>query len=73
LRNDSTIYAAELTAIKDVPSWIIEIDKSDNCKYAIFSDSLSILNSLKQNNCNCRPNLFNEVITLLNKLAPNLG
>ena len=71
LCNNSTIYAAELTAIKEVLSWIIEIDKNDNCKYAIFSDSLSVLTSLKQNNCNSRPNLFYEVISLLNKLAPN--
>src|SRR6218665_507431 len=71
LCNNSTISAAEVTAIKEVLSWIIEIDKNDNCKYAIFSDSLSILTSLKQCNCNSRPNLFYEVITLLNKLAPN--
>src|SRR6218665_3797438 len=69
--NNSTIYAAELAAIKEVLFWIIEIDKNDNCKYAIFSDSLGVLTSLKQNNCNSRPNLFYEVITLLNKLAPN--
>ena len=69
LCNDSSIYAAELTAIKEAIIWIIQ--NNTNEKFAIFSDSLSVLSSLKEGTCNSRPILFNELITIINTLAPN--
>src|SRR6218665_4133185 len=64
----SSIYAAEMTAIKEVVSWIIDNDSSPECSYAIFSDFLCVLSSLKEGICKSRPNLFNELLDLLNKL-----
>ena len=71
LCHHSSIYAAEMTAIKEVVSWIIDNDRGPECSYAIFSDSLSVLSSLKEGICKSRPNLFNELLDLLNKLLPN--
>ena len=47
LCNSSSIYAAELTAIKEVFSWISENETQDLKNFAIFSDSLSVLTSIK--------------------------
>lgn len=41
------------------------------CKYAMFSDSLSVLPSIKEGICKSRPSLFNELSDLLNRLIPN--
>jgi len=71
LCNNSSIYAAEMTAIKEAISWILENDNRSNTKYAIFSDSLSVLTSLKEGTCKSRPNLYNELTLLINNLLPN--
>src|SRR6218665_2592626 len=41
------LYAAELTAIKEVFCWISENETQDLKNFAIFSDSLSVLVSIK--------------------------
>jgi len=71
LCNSSSIYAAELTAIKEAVSWIINSDDGGNCQYVVLSDSLSVLTSIKQNYSESRPNLFNELMLLLNRLDVN--
>jgi len=37
----------------------------------MFSDSLSVLPSIKEGICKSRPSLFNELSDLLNRLIPN--
>lgn len=66
---NSSIYAVELTAIKEAILWIINYNSADD--FAIFFDSLSVLTSLKAGQCKARPNLYNELLLLLNKLTPN--
>src|SRR6218665_2687616 len=55
LCNSSSIYAAELTAIKEVFSWISENETQDLKNFAIFSDSLSVLTSFKNSFSESRP------------------
>jgi ribonuclease HI len=69
--NESTIFSAELTAIKEAVAWIINNEDNEDQQYIIISDSLSVLTSIKENRSNCRPNLFNELMILLNRLDPN--
>jgi ribonuclease HI len=69
LTNNTSIYTAELLAIRNAMCWIHD---SDIIKAVIFSDSLSSLISLKSNNSQSRPDLLNEIILLYNKVL-NLG
>ncbi|XP_060578916.1 uncharacterized protein LOC132735901, partial [Ruditapes philippinarum] len=69
LTNNTSIYTAELLAIRNAMCWIHD---SDITKAVIFSDSLSSLISLKSNNSQSRPDLLNEIILLYNKVL-NLG
>jgi ribonuclease HI len=71
LCNNSSIYAAELTAIIEAITWIINTEDYKNCQFVIFSDSLSVLTSIKENKCSSRPNLFNELHLQLNQIDPN--
>ena len=71
LCNGSSIYAAELTAIKEAVTWILNTENNKNCQYVILSDSLSVLTSIKKNKSDSRPNLFNELMMQLNRLEPN--
>jgi ribonuclease HI len=71
LCNESTIYAAELTAIKEAVTWIMNNEDNEDDQYLIISDSLSVLTSIKLNISKCRPQLFNELVILLSKLDPN--
>lgn len=68
ISNASSIYAAEMTAIKESVLWLIEHDNQTDTKYILLSDSLSVLTSLKENKCDSRPNLFNELLIQLNNL-----
>jgi len=43
LCNKSSVYAAELTAIMEAVLWILYCEHYNKCKFAIFSDSLSVL------------------------------
>ena len=71
LCNECTIFAAELTAIKEAVAWILNNKDNDDQQYLIISDSLSVLTSIKQNTSKCRPNLYNELVLLLNQLEPS--
>ncbi|XP_053376867.1 uncharacterized protein LOC128547753 [Mercenaria mercenaria] len=64
LTNNTSIYTAELLAIKNAMCWILANKPS---KVAIFSDSLSSLTSLKSNNSQSRPELLSEIINLYNE------
>src|ERR1700733_679094 len=70
LCKSSSIYAAELTAIKEAVIWIHNEGIKDK-KYAIFSDSLSVLTSIKENKSKSRPKLFNELLIQINKIEIN--
>jgi len=68
LANDSSIYSAELTAINEAIKWIIENENENTNKYIIFTDSLSVATSIKENKSCSRPNLFLEFIDNINKI-----
>src|SRR6218665_3379287 len=73
LCNKSSVYAVELTAIMKaaVVLWILNCEHYNKCKFAIFSDSLSILRptSLKESCSRSKPTLLNDLH--LNKLDYN--
>ena len=71
LCNKSTIYAAELTAIIETVLWILNSECYNNCKFAIFSDSLSVLTSIKRSYCQSRPTLLNDLLYHISKLNSN--
>jgi len=66
ITNKSSIYAAELTAITEAVLWIL--DNDDHKNIVIFSDSLSVLTSIKENNSTSRPDLFNKLMIHLRNL-----
>jgi ribonuclease HI len=68
LCNKSSVYAAELTAIKEAIVWILTSEYYKDHQFVIFSDSLSVLTSMKENSSKSRPNLFNELMMHLSKL-----
>jgi len=71
LCNKSTIYAAELTAIIETVLWILNSECYNNCKFAIFCDSLSVLTSIKRSYCQSRPTLLNDLLYHISKLSSN--
>ena len=71
LHNDSSIYAAELTAILEAVSCILNSECYSDCQFAIFSNSLSVLTSIKKGYCESRPVLFNNLLFHLGKLKCN--
>ena len=68
LCNSSSIYAAELTAIKEVFCWISENENQELKHFAIFSDSLSVLMSFRNSLSSSRPNLLQETLRTFNKI-----
>src|SRR6218665_1936893 len=68
LCNSSSIYAAELTSIKEVFSWISENETQELKNLAIFSDSLSVLTSFKNSFSESRPTLLQETIQAFNEI-----
>src|SRR6218665_255262 len=62
LCDSSSIYAAELTAIKEVFCWITKNETQDLKNFAIFSDSLSVLMSIKRSFSESRSTLLQETI-----------
>lgn len=64
----SSAYAAELTAIKEAMQWIAQ-NESETRKYVIFSDSLSVLTSLKRHKSKSRPTLLGETMEIHNSIA----
>src|SRR6218665_1555102 len=70
LCNSSSIYAAELTAnaIKEVFSWLSENENHDLKNVAIFSDSSSVLTSIKNSFSESRPTLLQETMQTFNQI-----
>ena len=66
LSNNITIYTAELIAIKLAMQWLIT--KGVVGKVAIFSDSLSAVQSLETGISTSKPNLLLSVRNLLNQI-----
>jgi len=66
--NNSSIYAAEMTAIMEAVIWVVNSENHKDSKFVIFSDSLSVLTSVKEGNSKSRPNLLTELVMHLNKL-----
>jgi len=64
----SSVYAAELTAIKEAMQWISQ-NESESQNFVIFSDSLSVLTSLKRHTSKSRPTLLGEAIEIHNSIA----
>ncbi|MDW0237614.1 MAG: reverse transcriptase domain-containing protein, partial [Nitrososphaeraceae archaeon] len=71
LCNNASIYAAEMTAILETVLWILNCEYSNNCEFAIFSDSLSVLTSIKKCHSQSRPTLLNDLLCHINKLNSN--
>ena len=73
IADDSSVYAAELTAIIESLRWILmcENENANKNKFIIFTDSLSVATSIKENEFNSRPNLFLEFRHIANKLKNN--
>lgn len=69
LCNNSSVYAAELTAIMECVLWILKNKWSNDQKFAIFSDSLSVLTSIKKCCSQARPTLLNDLLYQINKLS----
>jgi ribonuclease HI len=74
LTNDLSVYTTELIAIRESLKWIIENETSDvlknNKKIAIFTDSLSSVETIKCQASKSRPNLLRELFQL-KKLIDN--
>lgn len=68
LVDNSSVYAAELSAIVESVRWISENENHFLNKFVILTDSLSAATSIKQNNSTSRPNLFTELRESTNKL-----
>jgi len=71
LCDNSSVYAAELTVIMEAVLWILNCEHYNKCKFAIFSDSLSVLTSIKESCSQSRPTLLNDLLSHLNKLDSN--
>ncbi|HMG39082.1 MAG TPA: reverse transcriptase domain-containing protein [Nitrososphaeraceae archaeon] len=71
LCNNSSIYTAELTAIVETILWILNCECYNNCEFAIFSDSLSVLTSIEQGYSQSRPALLNDLLSHMSKLNNN--
>ena len=66
ISDDSTVYTAELIAIKLALTWIKDAPVN---RYIIFSDSLSALQSLDAGCCAARPNTVMQIRELLNEVT----
>jgi ribonuclease HI len=69
LADSSSVYATELTAIRDAIDWISEHRTQQMDTFAIFTDSLSAAESVKVQTSDSRPTLMMEVIDSINKLG----
>jgi len=66
ITDHSTVYTAELTALKMALTWIIQAPQMN---YTIFTDSLSSIQSLKTNKSDSKPNLLLHVKELIAEAA----
>jgi ribonuclease HI len=69
LCDNSSVYAAELTAIKEVFSWISKNENQESRRFAVFSDSLSVLTSIKKCFSDSRPTLLQDTIRTFNQIT----
>ena len=71
LADSSSVYAAELSAIREAIKWITKNKHTIIAdRYAIFTDSLSAAESIKNRAATSRPNLLTEVFEINNLLRP---
>ena len=66
----SSVYATELTAIRDNIDWIYTDRTFEWDSFAIFTDSLRAVNSVKAQKSDSRPTLMMEIINRINRLGP---
>jgi ribonuclease HI len=66
INDNSTVYTAELIAIKHALCWIKDAPVN---RFVIFSDSLSALQSLDTGRCVSRPNTVQQIKELLNEVT----
>ena len=66
ITDNVTVYTGELMAIKLAFESILQATNERSPRsFAIFSDSLSVIEAFRHGRCRSRPNLFNEVIDLM--------
>jgi ribonuclease HI len=70
LADSSSVYATELTAIRDAIDWISKNRTAERDRFAIFTDSLSAAESVKAQRSDSRPTLMMEVLENINRLGP---
>lgn len=69
LADSSSVYATELTAIRDAIDWICQNRTTSRNRFAIFTDSLSAAESVKAQRSDSRPTLMTEVLESINRLG----
>lgn len=63
LTDGVSVYAGELAAIRLAYEYVRQIsEKTGLGRFAIFSDSLSAIASIRAGRCKTRPNLFNDIL-----------
>ena len=72
IADDSTVYTAEMTAIKLTLEYIINANISADTRVAVFSDSLSSLTSIETGRSSSKPNLLNNIMSLINQTQADL-
>src|ERR1043165_2667655 len=65
---DSTSAAQAVQFVKEAFTWIVDNESQGLRHFAIFSDSLSALTSLKKSFSNSRPTLLQDTIRIFNKI-----
>jgi len=68
IADSSSVYAAELTAIKEAINWINTQPMHNNNKFTIFTDSLSSAQTIKSQRGTSRPTLMIELNEAINRL-----
>jgi len=74
LRNNLTIFAAELVAIRMLSLFWVHLEQNiDRGKsVTIFGDSLSAIDLLELGRSVCRPNLVNKILQLLVEIPSDI-
>jgi len=74
LTNNITIFIAELTAIKLALLWILENKDRviSHRSISLYSDSLSAVQAIKNEQTDCRPNMLNEIYEHVNNIKNNI-
>jgi len=72
INDSSSVYTAELTAIKLTLTYITQHHNTANTKVVILSDSLSSLTSIDVGRSASKPNLLNKVLGLIDRIQADL-